>query len=509
MPNWLKYIFDYVDKKHLCKVAVCFLVLILSLLLIFNAGFVDAFSAHAVVPAIAVGVGAYVLLTSILVACGFSFTSVSQSQAACDNLWSNMTSELQETINFKATSLAVTGLSFINFLSTEWSNIYTAITATWGVRTLGDISLSATNDDIANLLAGQDISIPVPSEFLSSSLFNYNLGSLSFTYYPFSFRDHIPDYILSHLTTSKEYNYCISSICNFDFVSSIYKSNPFLLVDGQSILTVSLYPSNHCISIGGQLYPEPYHGLSSRDIFFNGELLSFSYVVSSSFVLSTSAGNIVCDGYLRGTDIPVSDSICPDGIWNSINDFSDWLNGNIGNVAPGIDVNSYPGVDTWPAEKQADAIDDPAVWPDTSDWADSIDIAVPGTIEDAISTPRDVIREGTQTGDIDNTDTDTKPSGSNTLPPSLPNVFLPEVIFKDKFPFCLPWDIYNLFAGLKADAKPPKFLIPFKFDSLGIDYTIPIDFTDFDGIIKIIRFFLGAIFVLGLILLSRRLTGSE
>ena len=130
MPNWLKYIFDYVDKKHLCKVAVCFLVLILSLLLIFNAGFVDAFSAHAVVPAIAVGVGAYVLLTSILVACGFSFTSVSQSQAACDNLWSNMTSELQETINFKATSLAVTGLSFINFLSTEWSNIYTAITAT-------------------------------------------------------------------------------------------------------------------------------------------------------------------------------------------------------------------------------------------------------------------------------------------------------------------------------------------------------------------------------------------
>ena len=93
--------------------------------------------------------------------------------------------------------------------------------------------------------------------------------------------------------------------------------------------------------------------------------------------------------------------------------------------------------------------------------------------------------------------------------PKVPAVSLPEILFKEKFPFCLPWDLYSLFVGLRAEPETPKFEIPFKFDRLGINEKIVIDFEVIDEPAKIIRFFIGAGFVLALILISRKMIGSE
>ena len=137
---------------------------------------------------------------------------------------------------------------------------------------------------------------------------------------------------------------------------------------------------------------------------------------------------------------------------------------------------------------------------------------MPRDLSDTITKTAEDIR----TVDKDKTDTkdDTKDDTSdnpNTKPkkPSIPSMSLPEILFKEKFPFCLPWDIYNLFVGLQAEAEAPRFVMPFKFERLGIDEEIVIDFSDYEEQIKIIRFFTGAMFVLALVMISRKIIGAQ
>lgn len=73
----------------------------------------------------------------------------------------------------------------------------------------------------------------------------------------------------------------------------------------------------------------------------------------------------------------------------------------------------------------------------------------------------------------------------------------------DKFPFCIPKDIYNLFVGFSAEAAPPKFDIPFKYGGI-VDEIITIDFSQLNDVAYICRWFIGIEFVLGLILITRR-----
>jgi hypothetical protein len=93
--------------------------------------------------------------------------------------------------------------------------------------------------------------------------------------------------------------------------------------------------------------------------------------------------------------------------------------------------------------------------------------------------------------------------------PSIPALSLPEILFKEKFPFCLPWDVYNVFANLVAEPEAPVFEIPMKWEFLDIDYTLTIDFSMFDEIAKISRFFSSLGFVVFLILISRKVIGAE
>ena len=108
----------------------------------------------------------------------------------------------------------------------------------------------------------------------------------------------------------------------------------------------------------------------------------------------------------------------------------------------------------------------------------------------------------------DNTGTDTKPE-TKPNKPSIPAMSLPEILFKEKFPFCLPWDVYNVFVNLVSEPEAPVFTIPFKFQRLGIDYEFTIDLSQFDDIAKVLRFFSSIAFVIFLILASRKLIGAE
>lgn len=85
----------------------------------------------------------------------------------------------------------------------------------------------------------------------------------------------------------------------------------------------------------------------------------------------------------------------------------------------------------------------------------------------------------------------------------------------DKFPFCLPKDVYNLFANFySTDSKAPKFTIPIKIGqqndgSYFVDYDIEVDLSFLDSVVPIFRFGVSVSFVLALILITRKMIGAQ
>lgn len=104
-------------------------------------------------------------------------------------------------------------------------------------------------------------------------------------------------------------------------------------------------------------------------------------------------------------------------------------------------------------------------------------------------------------GEIDTTIT-------GELDTSLPkfDIETPAVI-TDKFPFSIPFDVYNIVNLLSAEPKAPCFSIPFRSDELGIDYTMDIDLSEYDWIANIVRWILYIIFLVGLAIKTNSLIG--
>lgn len=75
----------------------------------------------------------------------------------------------------------------------------------------------------------------------------------------------------------------------------------------------------------------------------------------------------------------------------------------------------------------------------------------------------------------------------------------------ERFPFCIPYDVYRVLGWFNAEKKAPKWSIPFKISRLDIDEKIQIDFTQFDNVIKVIRAFEILTYSFGLILITRNI----
>lgn len=107
---------------------------------------------------------------------------------------------------------------------------------------------------------------------------------------------------------------------------------------------------------------------------------------------------------------------------------------------------------------------------------------------------------------------------SPTYPDDLPHVDIDNPnkrsLLLSKFPFCLPWDLKNLFSLFLAPAEAPRFeidFIPPAFKSkVGIEGSTQfvLDMSDFPLVGKMSRFFSFLSACLGLILVSRRIMNS-
>lgn len=95
------------------------------------------------------------------------------------------------------------------------------------------------------------------------------------------------------------------------------------------------------------------------------------------------------------------------------------------------------------------------------------------------------------TNEIDNAleNTQERVETSNPSFPSNPSVgALDSPGLDDKFPFCIPFDLIDLISALDAEPEVPKFTIPIiKNEKYGWDYSIDVDWSDFDVVAKVCR----------------------
>ena len=488
--------------KKLCTVLLC---LVLCFTLVVNTC-VDCFAIAGVDDAL------FFLLLAILTASGITFLSVANAHIGTDAFYNNCSPNLQKWLDSKAMEItaAAAGVSSIGITCSKyWSDVIDAIAKTFGDYT------------------GVDVRLPIEGDFTLSVGNNI---STQLTYSSTGHHQYVAD-TFYYDVYGRDFDFSKSP----SFISNIHNSSPYNLIIALTIAgSITLVNNTYGIQSNTQgsidsfiayndthsflNYNMSFIGTSSCPLYINGEPCTF-VKTSTGYTLQNSAGsNVISGGILVGTDVPVPDSICPDNVFPNEKSLNDWIsgliNGDIPSVRalpgnPGIDVGAMPGNDTW-----HDGIDD------VGTGNPSIGISVPTDITDETITDytpdvaRDIasadkVLDDTSTDDKDkpgDKDDDKDKTGTT---PNIPAVSLPEILFKEKFPFCLPWDLYNLFAVLAAEPEAPKFVIPYKNNMLGIDEEYVLDFSKYEDAAKIIRFFTCAGFVLALILISRKLTGSE
>lgn len=74
----------------------------------------------------------------------------------------------------------------------------------------------------------------------------------------------------------------------------------------------------------------------------------------------------------------------------------------------------------------------------------------------------------------------------------------------NKFPFSLPYDLYKTILVFSKPAEVPRFVIPFVLPSINYSTELVIDFTEYESVARIVRWFVLISYIAGLILITRK-----
>lgn len=100
----------------------------------------------------------------------------------------------------------------------------------------------------------------------------------------------------------------------------------------------------------------------------------------------------------------------------------------------------------------------------------------------------------------------------DAYPADFPLVSSSPALWQTKFPFCLPWDLYNVIAGFNSEAVAPSIHMPIITTDivpvLEEDVYFDLDFSDYSDLVRILRFFFCALFTIFLILITRKIIGG-
>mgnify|MGYP006894422978 CR=1 FL=1 len=500
----IKTLFSKKNIKKLLRSSLC-LILCLMTVICFG-GVLAPMQAHAVVIESAI----LLFLGAFLVCCGMTFTSTSAITDAAQDFYDSSPPDVKDIIEYNAHQVEVDsalGKGFVAVLKSQWKSLIDEFVRQF--PQYSHIELDSTNilkeqlngnSLIAALVSGSVITLSNPWK-QDTNVFMQTSASTTLSFYGID--------TFKKVYGDSTYKAVCSSSAQFKeafntqyaiFSSSIGLDLVFVLgwnYYDNATVSLSYYDDADEFRVGSALL-EPFgYGC----LLYNKELCSVTYSSGALTITSPTCGNVVqkwiADDVIRSNDNLIN---CDNLTFRSIKALDQLLLGE-DVFGVGVDAAHLPGIDSFPST--ADDLTDVSTYPD------SIGISVPRDLSDTITKTAEDIR----TVDKDKTDTDdktdTKPGESKPNKPSIPGLSLPEILFKEKFPFCLPWDLYNLFAGLQTEEEAPRFVVPFKFERLGIDEEIVIDFSDYEEQIKIIRFFTGAMFVLALIMISRKLIGAQ
>ena len=79
----------------------------------------------------------------------------------------------------------------------------------------------------------------------------------------------------------------------------------------------------------------------------------------------------------------------------------------------------------------------------------------------------------------------------------------------DKFPFCVPWDVYYCFLSLAETPEAPHFTFPFVIDSMGFRYEFTFYLSSFSMLSELCRMFLTLTFVVYMTHLTKKIVGGK
>nr|DAX03550.1 MAG TPA: hypothetical protein [Inoviridae sp.] len=506
MNRVLKYLKKHKIGKRLLSLLLCLLTVVCF------GGILEPLQAHA----FALVDDAIYFIVAFLICCGLTFSTTSAATSAAQQFYAQAPPSVQEIIDYQAEQLqkdSALPFGVLAVLKSQWKSLIDEFMAQFPQYCNIDLDYSnivknqLTADTLyKTLVAGTTVSISNPWKS-DTNIFIQTSASTTLSFYGMDTLRKVVGSDLYNQISNYNSNFKVMNNTQFAVLSVPALDLSEILLIGYNNFDTSIdcplfYLSNYSDVLikGVQVGAIGSYSL----LLYKNEICQASYdSASQSYTLTSSGGNVIsqwlADDVISSNDnlINCDDlTICKQDITRLL------LGEDVFDV--GIDSAHIPGIDSFPST--ADDITDVSTYPD------SIGISVPRDLSDTITKTAEDIR----TVDKDKTDTkdDTKDDTSdnpNTKPkkPSIPSMSLPEILFKEKFPFCLPWDIYNLFVGLQAEAEAPRFVMPFKFERLGIDEEIVIDFSDYEEQIKIIRFFTGAMFVLALVMISRKIIGAQ
>lgn len=498
-------VLKYLKKHKICKKLLSLLLCLLTVVCF--GGVLEPVNAVA-------GVDDAILffLGAFLVCCGMTFTSTSAISTAAQNFYDSSPADVQDIIDYNAHQVEVDsalGNGFIAVIKSEWKALIDEFVRQFPQYCNIDLDYSnivknqLTEDTFfKTLAAGTVVNISNPWK-RDTNIFIQTSAYTALSFYGMDTLRKVYGSKLYNQITQHSSNFQIENNTQFAVLSVSALDLSEILLIGYNNFDTSIdcplfYLSNYSDVLikGVQVGAIGSYSL----LLYKNEICQASYdSASQSYTLTTSGGNVISQ-WLADDVISSNDNLINcDDLTICKQDLTRLLLGE-DVFSVGVDAAHLPGIDSFPST--ADDITDVGTYPD------SIGISVPQDLTDTISKTAEDIRtvdkDKTDTKDDTKEEPDTKPNK-----PSIPSLSLPEILFKEKFPFCLPWDVYNVFANLVAEPEAPVFSIPFKFERLGIDYEFTIDLSEFEDIAKISRFFSSIAFVIFLILASRKLIGAE
>lgn len=502
----IKTLFSKKNIKKLLRSSLCFLLCIMTVICF--GGVLAPVQAHA----FALVDDAIYFIVAFLICCGLTFSTTSAATSAAQQFYAQAPPSVQEIIDYQAEQLqkdSALPFGVLAVLKSQWKSLIDEFMAQFPQYCNIDLDYSSavknqlTEDTLfKSLVAGTTVSISNPWKS-DTNIFIQTSASTTLSFYGHDTLRKIFGSKLYNQITQHSSNFQIENNTQFAVLSVPALDLSEILLIGYNNFDTSIdcplfYLSNYSDVLikGVQVGAIGSYSL----LLYKNEICQASYdSASQSYTLTSSGGNVISQ-WLADDVISSNDNLINcDDLTICKQDLTRLLLGE-DVFSVGVDAAHLPGIDSFPST--ADDITDVGTYPD------SIGISVPQDLTDTISKTAEDIRtvdkDKTDTKDDTKEDPDTKPNK-----PSIPGLSLPEILFKEKFPFCLPWDVYNVFANLLAEPEAPVFEIPMKWEFLDIDYTLTIDFSMFDEIAKISRFFSSLGFVVFLILISRKVIGAE